>query len=199
MQEGFNLAVGFARDGADFRDRQFARESHPLEAEADGRAHAGQIVQRHLRGGMSAQRRKMFARQPRHAGILHDDGIGPDFGAERKGAEQVRQFGVVEQGVERHIHAARPRQGVGVGNDFFQLARGEVDRTSARGKAWQTGIDGIRAKREGGISGGAFAGGREQFRGAGGGAHVFSSASAIRAAVVSRAICAAAASASAKT
>ncbi len=58
MQEDLDFAGGLPGDGADFVEREFAGEGDAPEAEARGGADAFEIVDRHLRGGVEAQRRE---------------------------------------------------------------------------------------------------------------------------------------------
>ena len=198
MQEGFDFRRRLFGDGADFVEGEFAGERDALEAEARGGADAFEVVQRHLRGSVQAQRGEVLPREAGHAEILHDDRVRAGFGAEREGADQIRQLGFADQRVERDVDAARARQRVGIGDDFLELARGEVDGFGARGEARQPGIDGVGAERERGVGRSFLARGREKFGGGRRLAHGFSSASATRAAWTSAAIRADAAAASGK-
>ena len=171
VQEGFEFDGGVAGDGAEFRQGEFAGEGDAGEAEAGGGADAFEVVEGHLGGGVQAQGGEMAAGEAGHAEILHDDGVGAAVGAAGEGAEEVGQFGVAQEGVERDVHAAGAGPGVGERDDFLEVAGGEVDGFGAGGEAGQAGIDRVGAEGEGGVGGGFFAGGGEEFGGAAGGGH----------------------------
>ena len=170
VQEGFDFGWRLRGDGANFGQGELAGEGDALEAEAGGGADAFEVVQRHLGGSVQAQGGKMGAGETGDAKVLDNDGIDAALGAQRERANELGQFCVADQGVEGDVDPARVGQGMGVGDDFFEIGGGEVDSFGTGREAGQAGIDGVGAEGKGGIGGCFFARGGEQFgRGAWGG------------------------------
>ena len=112
MDEDFELAIGRLADGADFGEREFARQRDAADAEALREADAIGAGDAHLRAAVDFEIGRDLLRHAHDADILHDDGVGAGLGDVGERARRFVQFVVEDERVESDeaLHAA-PVQG----------------------------------------------------------------------------------------
>lgn len=74
----------------------------------------------------------MIADQTGNTEVLHDHTVGGKVIESVKGLDELRQFSVLDQRIDRHIDPFARREGAGVGQQETQSVGGEVVGISAR-------------------------------------------------------------------
>ena len=90
--------------GLDFFGAHFAGQNHAGEAQLMHLFCAGDIVHRHLRGGVQRNIRCPLAQQFHNAQVLHQNGIDAVLAGRTDGFLQVLHLTVEDQCIEGHVH-----------------------------------------------------------------------------------------------
>ena len=128
VEEGLDLAGAGARldRGGDFLQGAFAGEDNARKAEVGHGADAFGGVHGHLGGSVEAERREVPARHAGDAGVLHDEGVRPEFLERLQEPGERRAFALAHERVERHVDGAARGERARVGEEGRELRRVEV-------------------------------------------------------------------------
>ena len=143
VDEGLQLQAGLRADLSDLRQGQLARQDGALEADLFQEGHPFRGVVVHLRAGKQRQGRQLRFQQP---DILDDQGVHPGLVQLVSQRSRLRQFFIIQQGVERGIHPGAVAVGV-LCQRFDVLQR--ISGCLARPEAAGADIDGVRAAVDG--------------------------------------------------
>ena len=136
---------------ADLAQRTFPGQHRAGQAMTLDEAHAGSIMQRHLGRGMDGQVREAGAGQVHHAQVLHEDGVHLHLVEQPQHIHDARQLTVLDEGIDRHMHADMVQ--VGKVHGFAQLLLIEIAGASPGGESSIAQIDRISARRCGPVEG----------------------------------------------
>jgi len=148
MDKGVDLHRCRRGDGRDLVQGQFPGQHGPLEAEFPEHLHTGGVVDRHLGRGVQGDGGEVVADQPCHGQVLHDHAVDPHGIQRRQGVHQLRQFLLLDQGVEGDIDPAVV--GMGIAQHPLHLCQAEVLGPGPGGELPQAGVDGIGSLLHGG-------------------------------------------------
>ena len=130
-------------DGADFVERQLARQDNLLEAGVRQEAHLPGRAVVHLRRGMERDGRQVELEQPQ---VLHDERVGPCAVQLPRHLPGLLQLVVVEDGVESHVD---PRaEEVGIRGEALDVGHG-VSRGGPGAEPRPAYVDGVGAVADG--------------------------------------------------
>ena len=163
MDEDLDLRPAEPDDFRHFVQRAFARQHDAGEALLAQFAHALDAVRRQLRRGVQRERREVAAHEPRHAEVLHDEGVGAELLERVERVEQRPALALVHERVDRDVDAAGARQRAREREQGAEAVRLEVLGLGAGGERGQAKIHRVRAAAEGGDRGVEGAGRCKQF------------------------------------
>ena len=138
MDEDLGLDAGSLGDVANFFERKLSRQDDALEAQPGQNLRACSIVDGHLRAAVQLQLGKVTADGAENAQVLEDNGIDAHILQRGQGLDQLGQFILANERVDRDENPAARRQAMSVSRDLVNFIQREVFRLGPRGEFLQT-------------------------------------------------------------
>ena len=172
MDEHFGFHTRSRRHIADFFKGQFTRQDDARETETAQSGSPGPVVHRQLRAGVQFEFGEMAAGQPVNSQVLNDQGVDFHFVERGQRFDQLRQFILTQERIDRHKNEPRRRQTVSVGDYLGGFVQRDVFRFRPGRKFLETKVDGVGAIVKGSVGRIWSAGRRQQFDTAIGGVRI---------------------------
>jgi len=141
VHKDFDLHAGDSDNLPDLLEREFPGQNDTGEAEFTEGAGPCGVMNGHLRAGVQNKAREMVADQAGDAEILHDHTVGSEVVERVKNLDELRQLGVFNQRVDRHIDPFARREGSGISQQDTQAVGGEIVGIGTRRELRQPQID----------------------------------------------------------